>query len=113
LTFVPRAKPISQREAAKSHIDCAIRLLNTDDLEAHTLAYAAYGLLFELLGKGPTKDAVRKLEKKLKLGEIPNYFKHRYSNPSAIRLAMCSPAILLAFAHAPGTTTKAAHYSRY
>ena len=78
------AKPISQREAAKSHIDCAIRLLKTDDLEAHTLAYAAYGLLFELLGKGPTKDAVRKLEKKLKLGEIPNYFKHRYSNPSAI-----------------------------
>ena len=78
------AKPISQRDAAKSHIDCAIRLFQTDDLEAHSLAYAAYGLLFELLGKGPTKDAVRKLEKKLKLGEIPNYFKHRYSDPGAI-----------------------------
>ena len=74
------AKPISQREAAQRHIDCAIRLVKTDDLEAHTLAYAAYGLLRELLG-GATQDAVRKLEKKLKLGEIPNYFKHRYSNP--------------------------------
>jgi len=78
------AKPISQRDAAKSHIDCAIRLFQTDDLEAHSLAYAAYGLLFELLSKGPTKDAVRKFEKKLKLGEIPNYFKHRYSDPAAI-----------------------------
>jgi hypothetical protein len=44
-------KPISQREAAKRHIECAIRLIKTDDLEAHTLAYAAYGLLRELLGR--------------------------------------------------------------
>ena len=78
-------KPISQREAAKRHIECAIRLIKTDDLEAHTLAYAAYGLLRELLGPGATLDAALKLEKKLKLGEIPNYFKHRYrGDPGAI-----------------------------
>ena len=79
------AKPISQREAAQRHIECAIRLLKTDDLKAHTLAYAAYGLLRELLGPGATLDAALKLEKKLKLGEIPNYFKHRYrGDPGAI-----------------------------
>jgi hypothetical protein len=79
------AKPISQREAARRHIECAIRLLKTDDLEAHTLAYAAYGLLRELLGPGATLEAALKLEKKLKLGEIPNYFKHRYrGDPGAI-----------------------------
>src|SRR6516225_714147 len=78
-------KPISQREAAQRHIECAIRLLKTDDLKAHTLAYAAYGLLRELLGPGATLDAALKLEKKLKLGEIPNYFKHRYrGDPGAI-----------------------------
>jgi hypothetical protein len=77
--------PISQREAARRHIECAIRLLQTDDLEAHTLAYAAYGLLRELLGPGETLDAVLKLEKKLKLGEIPNYLKYRYrGDPGAI-----------------------------
>jgi len=76
--------PISQREAAQRHIDCAIRLLDTEDLAAHTLAYAAYGLLRDLLGAGATLNAVLKLQKKLKLGEIPNYFKHRYSDPGAI-----------------------------
>src|SRR5262249_49109821 len=53
--------------------------------EAHTLAYAAYGLLRELLGPGPTLDAVLDLQDKLKLGKIPNYFKHKYkSDPSAL-----------------------------
>ena len=47
---------ISQLDAARRQLDCAIGLLDSEDLAAHTLAWAAFNLLFEILGD----DTVRK-----------------------------------------------------
>jgi hypothetical protein len=37
-----------------------------------------------MLGEDATEKALRKLEKDLRLGEIPNYCKHPYSDPSVV-----------------------------
>jgi hypothetical protein len=63
-----------------AQLDCAIRLLEDEDLAAHTLAYAAYCLLRDLLG---ADAALRKLEKVVKLDEVPNFLKHADHHPEA------------------------------
>jgi hypothetical protein len=75
---------ISKLEAARQQLDCAIRLPDTEDLAAHTLAYAAYGLLRDLLGPGATVKVLRKLEKRLSLQDVPEFLKHAEWYPEAI-----------------------------
>jgi hypothetical protein len=67
---------ISQLDAARQQLDCAIGLLDTEDLAAHSLAWAAFNLLHETLGNEATKEEVRKLKKTLKLGKVPAFFRH-------------------------------------
>jgi hypothetical protein len=75
---------ISKLEAARQQLDCAIRLPDTEDLAAHTLAYAAYGLLRDLLGPGATVKVLRKLKKQLSLQDVPEFLKHAECYPEAI-----------------------------
>jgi hypothetical protein len=77
-------KGISKLEAAQRQLDCAIRLFQDEDsLAVHTLAYASYSLLRELLGDEAEKVMI-KLEKSLELGKVPNFSKHRQGDPDAI-----------------------------
>jgi hypothetical protein len=76
-------KGISKLEAAQRQLDCAIRLFRDEDsLAIHTLAYASYRLLRELLGDEAEKVMI-KLEKSLELGKVP-LSKHRQGDPDAI-----------------------------
>ena len=49
---------VSQLDAARRQLDCAIGLLDTEDLAAHTLAWAAYNLLFEMVGDDTTRKVI-------------------------------------------------------
>jgi hypothetical protein len=60
---------ISQLDAARRQIDCAIGLLDTEDLAAHTLAWAAFNLLFEMVGDDATRKVMLGVKKNLKLGK--------------------------------------------
>jgi hypothetical protein len=74
---------ISQLDAARRQLDCAIGLLDTEDLAAHTLAWAAYNLLFEMVGVDTTRKVMHRVEKSMKLGKLPGFFRHAGS-PEAI-----------------------------
>ena len=74
---------ISKLDAVRQQLDRAIVLLNTDDLSAHTLAWAAFNVLFEMLGGDATSRVVRKVKDKLKLGKVPGFFRHA-GDPNAI-----------------------------
>jgi hypothetical protein len=78
-------RSISKLEAARRQLDWAIRLLlaGEDSVSTHTLAYASYCLLRDLRGRGPSK-VLKKLEEKLKLREVPEFFKHAESDPTDI-----------------------------
>jgi hypothetical protein len=67
---------ISQLDAARRQLDSAICLLDTEDLAAHTLAWAAFNLLFEMVGDDETRRAMHTVEKNLKLGKLPGFFRH-------------------------------------
>jgi hypothetical protein len=54
---------ISQLDAARRQLDCAICLLDAEDLAAHTLAWAAYNLLLEMVGDGATRKVMHRVEK--------------------------------------------------
>jgi hypothetical protein len=75
---------ICKLEAAQRQLDCAIGLLDTEDLAAHTLAYAAYGRLRDLLGPGATVKKLRDLEDELGLQQVPEFLKHAEYYPDAI-----------------------------
>jgi hypothetical protein len=74
---------ITQLDAVRQQLDCATRLLDTDDLPAHTLAWAAFNVLHELLGGDATRKVVCKVEKKLQLGKVPAFLRHA-GEPNAI-----------------------------
>ncbi len=76
---------IIKRDAARRQLDCAIRLLfsGEDSLAIHTLAFAAYCILRDLLGKSQTREVFRQFEKSQKLGEIPKFLKHAVTDPHA------------------------------
>ena len=67
----------------RQQLDRAIALLDTDDLSAHTLAWSAFNVLFEVLGDDATRAVVKKVKKKLQLGKVPGFFKHA-GDPNAI-----------------------------
>ena len=67
---------ISQLDAARLQLDCAIGLLDTEDLAAHTLAWAAFNLLFEMVGDDATRKVMLRVEENLKLGKLPGFFRH-------------------------------------
>jgi hypothetical protein len=75
---------IGKLDAARQQLDCAIRLLDSEDLAAHTLAFAAYGLLRDLLGHGPDMEVLLRLEKRVKLRNVPEFLKHGKHDPEAI-----------------------------
>jgi hypothetical protein len=71
--------PIDKIEAARLQLQCAIRILDSEDVAAHTLAYAAYCLLRDLLDLD-----LRKLENALNVRELPEFLKHAKSDPQDI-----------------------------
>lgn len=75
---------IGKLDAARQQLDCAIRLLDREDVAAHTLAFAAYGLLRDLLGHGPDMEVLLRLEKRVKLRNVPEFLKHGKHDPEAI-----------------------------
>jgi hypothetical protein len=75
---------IGKLDAARQQLDCAIRLLDSEDVAAHTLAFAAYGLLRDLLGHGPDMEVLLRLEKRVKLRNVPEFLKHGKHDPEAI-----------------------------
>jgi hypothetical protein len=93
-------KHIGKLEAAQRQLDWAIRLLlaGEDSVSTHTLAYASYCLLRDLRGRGPSMDALKKLEEKLRLREMPEFFKHAESNPADILNDHSSKSIHLTIA---------------
>ena len=74
---------IRKLDAVRQQLDRAIALLDTDDLSAHTLAWSAFNVLFEVLGDDATRAVVKKVKKKLQLGKVPGFFKHA-GDPNAI-----------------------------
>jgi hypothetical protein len=75
---------ITKLDAAKRQLERAIHLLDEDDLSAHTLAFAAYCLLRDLIGPGALMDAIKGVEKALNISEIPHFLKHGDHHPEAI-----------------------------
>ena len=71
--------PIDKIEAARLQLQCAIRILDSEDVAAHTLAYAAYCLLRDLLDLD-----LRKLEDALNVRELPEFLKHAKSDPQDV-----------------------------
>jgi hypothetical protein len=74
---------ISKLDAVRQQLDRAIVLLDPDDLSAHRLAWAAFNVLFEMLGGDATWKVVRRVKNKLKLGKVPGFLRHA-GDPSAI-----------------------------
>jgi hypothetical protein len=77
---------ITKLEAAGRQLGSALRLRRDggDSLAVHTLAWAAYCLLRDLLGKSQTREVLRQFEKSQQLGKVPNYLKHADKRPQAI-----------------------------
>ena len=77
---------ITKLGAAGRQLGCALRLRRDggDSLAVHTLAWAAYCLLRDLLGKSQTREVLRQFEKSEQLGKVPNYLKHADKRPQAI-----------------------------
>jgi hypothetical protein len=80
---------INKMEAAQRPLDCAIRLLEMeeDSLAIHTLAYAAFRVLFDLC---PNRHAMRFALDTIietmgwdKLTHVPNFLKHADRDPDA------------------------------
>jgi hypothetical protein len=100
---------ISKTEAARRLLDCAIRLRlrEEDSLAAHTLAYAAFGILRDLVrDRGHEMEDVLAvlLNQSSKMGRefsgVPNFLKHADRDPEGM-LAAHSPStvhLTLAFA---------------
>jgi len=80
------SESITKLVAARRQLEQAItmRLAGVDSVSMHTLAYASYCLLRDLLGLGPTMAMLRKLEKNLDLGNVPNFLKHAETDPARI-----------------------------
>ncbi len=101
--------PISKMDAAQRQLDCAVRLrlADEDSLAVHTLAYAAFGILRDLVRKRghAMEDVLAVLhDKSSKMGrdltEVPNFLKHAGTDPDGM-LAAHSPNsahLTLAFA---------------
>lgn len=101
---------ISKLEAARRQLDCAIRLrlANEDSVAVHTLAYAAFVILRDLVRKKghSMAEVVGVLhDKSSKMGrdfsDVPNFLKHADRDPDAM-LAQHSPTtvhLTLAFAN--------------
>lgn len=75
---------ITKLIAARRQLDAAIRLLDEEDLAAHTFAYAAYCLLRDKFGPGEMMKMLKKIEEELNLREVPEYLKHAEHYPEAI-----------------------------
>ena len=77
---------ITKLEAARRQLDCALRLRleGGDSLAVHTLAFAAYCLLRDLIGKSERKKVLKDFEETLEFRKVPNYLKHADSDPGDI-----------------------------
>ena len=80
--------PVDKIEAARLQLAHALRILDSEDVVAHTLTWAVYCLLRDLL-----KLDLSGLERALRIGEVPGYFSHAKSDPNDI-LLVHSPATL-------------------
>ena len=67
---------ISQFDAARRQLDCAIAMLDREDLAAHTLAWAAFNLLLEMVGDDEMRKVMQRVEGNLELGKLPGFFRH-------------------------------------
>ncbi len=74
---------IKKLDAVRRQLDRAIILLDTDDLSAHTLAWSAFNVLFEMLGSDATRAVVKEVKRTLQLGKVPVFLKHA-GDPNAI-----------------------------
>ena len=76
---------INKLEAAQQQLDCAITLLlsKQDSLAVHTLAYAAYRLLYDHHGAS-VQTLLDELERSLEFRAIPNFLKHADRDSDAI-----------------------------
>ena len=74
---------ITKLGAAGRQLGCALRFRREggDSLAVHTLAWAAYCLLRDVLGKSQTREVLRQFEKSEQLGKVPNYLKHADKRP--------------------------------
>jgi hypothetical protein len=75
---------ITKFDAARQQLDRAIGLLDEDDVSAHTLAYAAYRILREMLGDETTRNVLLQVEKNLNIGEVPGFLSHARTDPGDI-----------------------------
>ena len=72
--------PLDRITGARAQLEQAIKLLDSDDISAHSLADAAYTQLRDLLALN-----LSKLEKAVKLREIPSgFFRHADDDRAAI-----------------------------
>ena len=78
---MPGSSPRSEQPKGNRVFITHGRILDEHDLSAHILAYDAYCLLRDNLGVG---DALRAVENKLGLREIPEFLKHADHYPDAI-----------------------------
>ena len=95
---------ISKLEASRRQLECAIRLLfdNDDSLAVHTLAHAAFKVLFDLTHKrsgtpfiGAFANVVEIIGGWAQLSKIPNFLKHADKDADAL-LESHSPEATLA-----------------
>ena len=98
---------ISKMDAARRQLDCAIqlRLRGEDSLGVHTLAYAAFGILRDLV-----RDRAHQMEDVLavllnqssKMGRdfssVPNFLKHADRDPEGMLTAHSADSVHLTLA---------------
>jgi hypothetical protein len=86
-------KPIDKIEAAGRQLDgaCRLRLVNDDSLLVHTLGYAAFGILRDLVRHREHRmnavlDILEDQSSKMgeKFREVPNFLKHADWYPDAV-----------------------------
>jgi hypothetical protein len=81
--------PITKIEGARRQLDCAIRLFFEDDdsLAIHTLAHAAFKVLFDLYPKRRSDDFATQMNNRIarlgwrRFSREPNFLKHADKDP--------------------------------
>lgn len=89
-------KPIDKTEAARRQLDsaCRLRLANEDSLIVHTLGFAAFGILSDLVRhrEHPMNDVLDILQDRVskmwqEFRGVPNFLKHANSDPDGMLAA--------------------------
>jgi len=68
--------PISKIDGARLQLECALRLIDTDDVPAHALAYNAYCLLRDLL-----RADLDEFERAMRIRVVAEFLKHAKTDP--------------------------------